>query len=87
MLIISITVLIVSAGASVGQVIARNCSGQYRRCGPRHDRRLRGPPLTVWSGPDRLTDGPHSVTITVSAHKNQASQCHDISLDAVEVQR
>ncbi|MEE1808923.1 hypothetical protein [Streptomyces sp. BE133] len=32
-------------------------------------------------------DGSAPVTITVSAHKNQASQGHDISLDAVEGQR
>ncbi|MFH8735785.1 MULTISPECIES: hypothetical protein [unclassified Streptomyces] len=32
-------------------------------------------------------DGAAPVAITVSAHKNQASQGHDISLDAVEGQR
>ncbi|MFJ7497581.1 hypothetical protein ACIQZB_42035 [Streptomyces sp. NPDC097727] len=32
-------------------------------------------------------DGAAPVTITVSAHKNQAGQGHDISLDAVEGKR
>ena len=41
---------------------------------------------TVWRSPE-LTEGPHSVVITVAEEKNPASAGRNIALDAVVVQR